>query len=88
MIAALLLLTAQASGAQVDLFADLIPERLGPGPHILVISDGAAMTREPYKTGAACKRARDAVRQQVAPPPNTQYVIHGPARIKAFCIPK
>lgn len=64
------------------------PERLGPGPHTLVVSDGNAMTRIDYRTGAACQRARDEIRRQVRPPPDTQYVIHGPSRVSAFCVPR
>lgn len=70
-------------------FDDLIPrERLGPGPHTLVISDGNAMTRSDYRTGLACQRARDSVRRQVANPPNTAGVIYGQPRVKAFCVPR
>lgn len=54
----------------------------------LVISDGNAMTRMEYRDQASCERARDAVRRQTAPPPNTQYEIHGPSRVTAFCVPR
>jgi hypothetical protein len=63
-------------------------EKLGTGPHTLVISDGKAMTRMEYKTGAACQKARDAVRRQVAPPASTPGVINGRATVKAFCVPR
>ncbi|MBB5685641.1 hypothetical protein FHS49_001649 [Sphingobium boeckii] len=63
-------------------------EKLGPGPHTLMISDGSAFTRTEYKTGLSCQRARDEVRRQVAPPPNTRGMIYGPARVTAFCVPR
>lgn len=64
------------------------PERLGPGPHTLVISDRDGMTRIDYATGAKCQRARDEIRRQVAPPPNTASMIYGPSTVKAFCVPR
>lgn len=93
MIGAILLLLAQSQSApwlksQADPFADLIPEKLGPGPHTLVISDGQGMTRADHKTGPACARARDSVRRQVAPPPDTPSRIYGASGVKAFCIPR
>ena len=76
--------------AQPGPFDDLIPEpeRLGPGPHVLVVSDRTAMTRMNYATGAQCQRARDSIRRQVAPPPNTRGVIYGLPTVKAFCVPR
>lgn len=65
-----------------------LPDRLGSGPHILVISDGNGMTRVPYRTGPACQRARDSVRRQVAPPPDTRSRIYGPPATRAFCVPR
>ncbi len=93
MILGLFLLAVQAESGpwdkyQQNVFADLIPEKLGKGPHTLVISDGNAMTRVDYKSGALCGRARDSVRKQVAPPPNTRYMIYGPPTVKAFCVPR
>ncbi len=67
---------------------DSKPERLAPGPHTLVIADGTAMTRMDYKSGPACQRARDAVRRQAAPPPNTRNMIYGPPRTTAICVPR
>lgn len=64
------------------------PETLSPGPHTLVISDHQGMTRIDYTTGAKCLKARNAVRRQVAPPPNTRSVIYGPPSVKAFCVPR
>ena len=61
---------------------------LGPGPHTLIISDGSEMTRIDYKTGSACKSARDIVRKQTASPPSSASVIYGPSRTKAFCVPR
>ena len=61
---------------------------LGPGPHTLVVSDGAAMTRMEYRTGPLCERARNAIERQVANPADTPNVIHGPPRTKAFCVPR
>jgi len=64
------------------------PERLGPGPHTLVISDRDGMTRIDYPTGERCRRARDEIRRQTAPPPNTPGMIYGPSSVKAFCVPR
>lgn len=63
-------------------------ERLGPGPHTLVISDGKGLTRIDYKTGAACQKARDETRRQVAPPPSSSGVYYGRPSVKAFCVPR
>jgi hypothetical protein len=69
-------------------FEDLIPaEKLGAGPHTLVISDGDAMTKIEYKTGARCQKARDSVRQQIVTP-DTPGRIYGPSTVKAFCVPR
>lgn len=62
--------------------------QLGPGPHTLVIADGDTMKEFRYPSGAACQNARDEVRRQVAPPPSTRNIIYGPARVKAFCVPR
>ena len=64
------------------------PERLGAGPHTLVISDRDGMTRIDYPTGARCLSARDAISRQTAPPPNTANIIYGPSTVKAFCVPR
>lgn len=71
-------------------FQRLIPpkEVVGTGPHTLVISDMQGMTRIDYPTGARCIKARDAIRKQTAPPPNTATVIYGPSSVKAFCVPR
>jgi hypothetical protein len=63
-------------------------EPASPGPHTLVISDRQGMTRIDYPTGAKCLRARDAIRKQTAPPPNTPGVIYGRSSVKAFCVPR
>jgi len=64
-----------------------LPELLGPGPHTLVIADGESMTKMEYRTGAACKKARDSVRSQTAPRQTSKgvYFISG---TKAFCVPR
>lgn len=62
-----------------------IVERLGPGPHTLVISDGKAMTRIDYKTGPACQFARDETRRQV---PSSLSAHYGISNVKAFCVPR
>lgn len=72
-----------------DAFDDLIPaERLGPGPHTLVIASQTGMTRMDYKSGAACQKARDEVRRQVAPPPSRGGVIYGQPTTTAVCVPR
>ncbi len=43
-------------------------ERLGPGPHTLVISGPNTVTRIDYKTGPQCQRARDSARRQSLEP--------------------
>lgn len=92
MIAALfLLLQPQGQpwrGYAQDPIVAPAPERLGPGPHTLVITDGNSMTRIDYRTGPLCQRARDEIRRQVAPPPSTQRVIYGPPATRAFCVPR
>lgn len=85
MIALAILAAAQAGGWQAD---PVVTERLGPGPHTLVIADGNAMREMAYRTGAACLHARDAVRRQVASPPPSRGYIPGPPRVKAFCVPR
>ena len=69
-------------------FDDLIPkERLGSGPHTLVISDGNAITRIDYRSGPLCQKARDSIRRQVATP-DTPGRIYGQPSTKAFCVPR
>lgn len=63
-------------------------ERLGPGPHTLVISGRDGMTRIDYATGVKCQRARDEIRRQTAPPPDTASMIYGQSSVKAFCVPR
>jgi hypothetical protein len=65
-----------------------VKEKLGAGPHTLVVSDGSAMTRIDYKTGPLCAKARDSIRRQVASPPSTPSVIYGAPSTEAFCIPR
>lgn len=84
-IAILLLMQAQPN--YFDRF-DPPTEKLGPGPHTLVISNGKTMTRIDYKTGPACQKARDETRRQMAPPPSSSGVIYGPSSVKAFCVPR
>jgi hypothetical protein len=48
-----------------DPFSYLTPERLGSGPHVLVISDQRRRTQVNYRSGPACQRARDVVRRQL-----------------------
>lgn len=90
MLAALLLIQAQPN--PFDRF-DPPAEKLGPGPHTLVISDGAQMTRIDYKTGPSCMKARDEVRRQNAPGPiirgeGGSILIPPASRVKAFCVPR
>lgn len=84
---AMALILGQAAPNPFDQF-DPKPGRLGPGPHTLMISGGTAITRVNYKGGAACQRARDKIREQVAPPPNSANRIYGPPRTTAFCVPR
>lgn len=64
------------------------PEKLGPGPHTLVISSTNGITRMDYKSGAACQKARDAVRQQLERPPSGRGVIYGRPSTSAICVPR
>jgi hypothetical protein len=79
----------QTSGNPFD---QLIPKsvELGSGPHTLVISDGSAVTRMDYKTGATCQKARDAVRLQTDSRIANSHpgIIYGPPRVQAFCVPR
>lgn len=63
------------------------PEKLGPGPHTLVIGDGRGMTRMDYKSGEACQRAKDKVLEQVGPRrlPSGAYVV---SSVTVFCVPR
>lgn len=81
MILALLLL-ADAAQEPWQKYQEPTPERLGPEPHTLVISDGSAMTRVDYKNESACQKARDIVRKQLDP----QGTVIPQARVKAFCV--
>lgn len=63
---------------------------LGRGPHVLLISkrDGA-MTQMNYKSGEACRVARDAVRKQVEPPPGAiRPIVGGEPPLTAVCVPQ
>jgi hypothetical protein len=81
------LLLLQATPGPWDKYAP-VAEKLGPGPHTLVITDGKGMTRIDYKTGPACQKARDETRRQVAPPPSSSGVYYGPPSVKVFCVPR
>lgn len=87
MIGAAFILLLQAQAGPWDKHPS-IPERFGPGPHTLVISDGKAITRIDYKSGPACQNARNEVRRQIAPPANSPGVIYGLPSVKAFCVPR
>lgn len=52
-------------------------ERIGRGPHTLIVGDGSSFAKIEYRTGAACKIARDEARRQITG-----------ARIQAFCVPR
>lgn len=93
--AALLLMLQSAPPPPPPLAVPVAPaaERLGPGPHTLVISDGAQMTRIDYKTGPLCMKARDEIRRQNAPGPIIRGEggsIYAPpaSRVRAFCVPR
>lgn len=91
MIAALLMLiTAQPVSEEVwpGELVKPAPEAIGPGPHTLVISDRQGMTRIDYPSGPKCLKARNAIRKQTAPPPNTANVIYGRSSVQAFCVPR
>lgn len=65
------------------------PETWTPGPHVLVIiNQGETVARMAYRSGPLCQAARDAVRRQVAPPPNTATIIYGRPSTTAFCVPQ
>lgn len=97
-ILAILLLAQAPANATDQQFRDLFArwskksaeaqERLGPGPHTLVISNGTAMTRIEYKSGALCLKARNEVRRQLQPDAsNPAPVISIPA-VTAVCVPR
>jgi hypothetical protein len=60
------------------------PDKFGPGPHTLVISDGRAITRMDYKTGSQCLKARTDIERQLAPEGGGLPQV----RIRAFCVPR
>lgn len=62
-------------------------EKLGPGPHTLVIYNTKGVTRFEYKTGPACQKARDSVRKQVTPAPDPRVIYHNPG-VTAVCVPR
>lgn len=68
---------------------DPVPEveRLGPGPHTLMIYNTKGVTRFEYKTGPACQKARDSVRKQATPPPDPMVVYRSPS-VTAVCVPR
>lgn len=84
------MILAQAAPGPWDKYRPAAPpaERLGPGPHTLVITDRNSITRMAYRTGPDCLRARNEIRRQTAPPPDTQSRIYGPSTVKAFCVPR
>lgn len=62
-------------------------ERLGPGPHTLVISGRNTVTRIDYKTGPQCQRARDSARRQsLEPAANGLAPIT--SAITVICVPR
>lgn len=63
-------------------------ERLGPGPHVLVISDGKGMTRIDYRTGALCLKARNEVRRQMQPDKSNPDPVISASPVRAFCVPR
>jgi hypothetical protein len=65
-------------------------EKLGPGPHTLVISDGSTMNHTEYKTGSLCQKARDVVRLQTDARLTNRNpnIIYGAPRVTAFCVPR
>lgn len=63
------------------------PEKLGPGPHTLIIYNSKGVTRFDYKSGTACQKARDSVRQQVKPAPDPRVIYSNPG-VTAICVPR
>lgn len=64
------------------------PEKLGPGPHTLIVSAQQGLTRIDYPNGERCLRARNEIRRQTNPPPNGSGLIYAPSIVKAFCVPR
>lgn len=62
-------------------------EKLGPGPHTLIIYSSKGVTRFDYKSGPACQKARDSVRQQVKPAPDPRVIYSNPG-VTAICVPR
>lgn len=63
---------------------------LGLGPHTLIVSsrDGA-MTQMQFKTGKLCRKAQDAIRMQVEPPPGTiRPITNVEPPLTAVCVPQ
>lgn len=71
---------SMGAGSQVD-------NNTARGPQLLIVSDGANITRLRYPTGARCVDARDSVRRQAESAPRVG-VINGPPRVTAVCVPK
>lgn len=63
------------------------PKPLGPGPHTLLVSNVKGLTRFEYKSGAACQRARDAIRQQQELPASSGLRVVVPG-VTAVCVPR
>lgn len=62
------------------------PERLGPGPHTLLISSSKGMTRIDYKSGPLCQKARDSVREQdINQPSKGAFRV---SALTAVCVPR
>lgn len=62
-------------------------EKLGPGPHTLMIYNVRGVTRFEYRSGAACQKARDSVRKQATPPPDPMVIYRSPS-VTAVCVPR
>lgn len=63
-------------------------EKLGPGPHTLVITGNRdQITQINYKTGSQCQRAKDSVRRQAMEPIANGLTPAMPA-LTAICVPR
>lgn len=60
-------------------------EKLGPGPHTLIIMGPNGVTKIEYANGTKCLKARNDIRRQTGTEPNQPIISAYP---KTFCVPR